>query len=58
MRCLIKGVTMYTVAELIATLEQCPADYQFYITGKGMSYPVSAVGIDHAEQVVEIFVED
>lgn len=47
----------YTVEELIEVLQQCPPNYSVCITSEVMSYRVSAIGIDHGEEIVDIFVD-
>lgn len=54
---------MYTVAELIETLKQCPQDYPVYLrTETGVYnadgiYRIYTVGIDPNEETVDIFAE-
>ena len=45
---------MYTVAELIETLKQCPQDYEVLL---GFMTEIESVGIDHEKQTVNLFIE-
>lgn len=46
---------MYTVAELIETLKQCPQDYEVYIRTETTIYSLETVGIDNNEKTVDLF---
>ena len=46
---------MYTVAELIETLKQCPQDYEVKIRVDYEGYEINSVGIDHDEHTVDLF---
>lgn len=48
---------MYTIAELIETLKQCPQDYKasFFSKYEGIGYDVEKVGINHEEKTVTFF---
>lgn len=50
---------MYTVAELIETMKQCPQDYQVIMnfTAAAECWTIEAVGIDHDDKVVDLFSE-
>ena len=49
---------MYTVAELIETLKQCPQDYPVEINVNGMFVGgIDTVGIDNEHQTVDFFLE-
>lgn len=50
---------MYTVKELIEALQQCPEDYAVLAGELLTELPqIEAVGIDHAQKVVELFTEE
>lgn len=44
----------YTVKELIAALEKCPADYEVKVGMNGF-VSLESVGIDHDEKIVGLF---
>jgi hypothetical protein len=48
---------MYTVAELIETLKQCPQDYKVSVFSlyEGTGFIVEQLGIDHDEKTVTLF---
>ena len=46
---------MYTVAELIETLKQCPQDYEVLINTPHFISGIETVGIDNNEQTVDLF---
>ena len=46
---------MYTVAELIETLKQCPQDYEVNIFVEYENYGLESVGIDHDNKKVDLF---
>ncbi len=48
---------MYTVAELIETLKQCPQDYKASIFSlyEGFGFDIEQVGINHEEETVTFF---
>lgn len=45
---------MYTVAELIETLKQCPQDYEVIVSGLES---IEEIGINHKENTVNIFTD-
>lgn len=46
---------MYTVAELIETLKQCPQDYTISMCEEGEFFAVMRVGIDNENRTVDLF---
>lgn len=50
---------MYTVAELIKVLQQCPQDYQVIMNfiAAAECWTIEAVGIDHEVKTVDLFSE-
>ena len=47
---------MYTVAELIETLKQCPQDYKINILDiEGFALEINSIGITHDEKTVDFF---
>ena len=46
---------MFTVAELIETLKQCPQDYEVRMRADWESYEINSVGIDNDEHTVDLF---
>lgn len=46
---------MYTVKELIEALQQCPEDYIVYIHTTDETSDIESVGIDPAEETVDLF---
>lgn len=45
---------MYTVAELIETLKQCPQDYEVMISE---FESIEEVGVNHIEKTVDLFTD-
>lgn len=48
---------MYTVAELIETLKQCPQDYTVYFNHDGDYFAIECVGINNEEETVDFFTD-
>ena len=48
---------MYTVAELIETLKQCPQDFPVFIHTNCEIFGIETVGIDNKEETVDLFAE-
>ena len=46
---------MYTVKELIEILSQCPQDYGVQVYSANLIGSINTVGIDHNEQIVDLF---
>lgn len=46
---------MYTVAELIETLKQCPQDYEVIVGAESTIFYIYSVGIDHDEKTVDLY---
>lgn len=48
---------MYTVKELIETLQKCPEDYAVLLHTESESFNIECVGIDRDEETVDLFAE-
>ena len=48
---------MYTVAELIETLKQCPQDYKvdFFSHYEGLGFDIDEVAINHEAETVTLY---